>query len=324
MVVMAAVCMVVVLGFAALAVDLGMVVTAEAQLQNAADAAAFAGASQLAGEDYDGSLLEAFRFAALNTCMGRSVAVSAADAQLGTYDFDQSRFVSAPLGDPSGSNAIRVTARRGQFSLAGPLNLFFAGVFGRASAEAAATAIAAADNRLTGFDGAVHRVLMPFTIHPRVIAQAQDGVFNLYPNRPGEPDEPIPGNFGALDLDNSNPGTSVLSAWIEEGFPGVVEIPPSGHLLMGGAPGLRAPLASSVELRIGDVVLVLIHESVTDGGANAVYDIVSMLPVQILGVSGNGENLRIDAQLATLSSSGFLTGPTGAPCPSISKTVLVQ
>ena len=338
-VVLAAVFIIVLMGFAALAIDVGMIMTARAELQNVADAGVLAGVSQLLEENYDGAVGQASVFASQNTCLGQAVALGTGDIELGNYDFDSKVFT--PGG---GGSAIRVTARRSQGSTQGPLPLFFMGVLGPSVADVEASAIAAVDNRVTGFDGSVVGILMPFTVHQDVVGSSPTigYTFNLYPNQtttqggssPGNNgngngngnggSQQAPGNFGLVDLNSSNPGTNVLRSWIEEGYPGAIEIPPSGSWQADGEPGFRNTLQSSVEQRIGETVVVLVHNAVAGQGSNAVYTIVSLLAVEILSVDGNGVNLRIDARVAQVGSSGFITRSYGAPNVSVGKLVMVN
>ena len=342
-VVLAAVLIIVVMGFAALAIDVGMITTARAELQNVADAGALAGVSQLLEADYDGAVAQASAFGSQNTCVGQPVALGTGDIELGNYDLDSGTFTTVPGG---GGNAIRVTARRSQGSPQGPLPLFFMGLLGPSVADVEASAIAAVDNRVTGFDGSVVGILMPFTVHQDVVGVSPTVgfTFNLYPNQTttsggssggskgkGQDgsgglgaSQQVPGNFGLLDLDSSNPGTNVLRGWIEEGYPGEIEIPASGVCLVDGEPGFRNTLRSSVEQRIGDPVVVLVHSTVSGQGSNAVYTIVSLLAIEILSVDGNGINLRIDASVAQAGSSGVITRSYGAPNVSVGKLVMVN
>ena len=69
--IMVAVSMMVILGFAVLAIDVSMMLLARTQLKNAADAASLAGASALAldSSDTDGATAAAIRFAGLNVAI---------------------------------------------------------------------------------------------------------------------------------------------------------------------------------------------------------------------------------------------------------------
>ena len=333
-VILAAVFIVIVLGFAALSVDVGFIMTAEAELQNAADAGAMAGLSQLLEGNFDGAVSEAVNFASQNSCAGRPVGVATGDVVLGWYDFDQGTFTPVPGG--VGANSIRVEAKRTQNSVSGPLPLFFMGVLGTSVADIQATATAAVDHRVVGIDGSVASGVMPFAIHETIVGNppVPGRRFNLYPNSTSTNNgngngngnsTAAPGNFGLLDLNDSNPSVPILRDWIEDGYDGVVQIPASGQLLMPGTPGLRNTLRSSVADRIGDTVFIFVFTTLSGQGSNSVYTIVNLCPVLIHSVQGNGHaNLYIDVEIVEAGSSGIITSPTGAYNATTAKVLVVQ
>jgi hypothetical protein len=108
--------MVVILGFSAVAVDLGVVATARNQLQNAVDAAALAGASGLLVNE-DEATNRAITFAALNNCINERVIITEAN-------------VTFP-----GSDRVRVEAIH-------RIDLYFARVLGRNTTDVHAEAVA--------------------------------------------------------------------------------------------------------------------------------------------------------------------------------------
>lgn len=114
--------------FLGLAVDIGYMYVAKGQLQNAADAAALAGASRL--PDQDDARDKAKVFAELNPVVpgpDTKVAVSPDDITLGNWNATRS---SSPVdlrfqpGTPP-INAVKVQARRTEGSIGGPVDLFF-------------------------------------------------------------------------------------------------------------------------------------------------------------------------------------------------------
>lgn len=116
--VMVAVGLMVLLGVAALVIDLGYARYVQAQLQNAADAAAMAGAMRLDGTDEGvaAARATAAEIAALNIAAGDGVALdendgndAAGDIVLGSWDADAGAFV--PSTDPGEANAVQVRAR---------------------------------------------------------------------------------------------------------------------------------------------------------------------------------------------------------------------
>ena len=329
--VMAAVCLIVAMGFAALTIDIGMATTAQAQLQNAADAAVLAGVAPLATNEYYTAYAEAMAFGNANTCLAAGSGLSS--IVLGNYDHDTGQFQawSEAQWGTMPTNAIKVTAARGQGEPAGPLPFAFAGILGGSDHRVAAESIAVADRRVVGFDGSVASLLLPFALSEAVAGcPPQIGrVVQLYPNLPDEEELVeaeiiVPGNFGLLDLNDSNAGTSVLSVWITDGYPLPVEIPEDGYLSVPGDPGLRNALKAAVEQRIGDTVVVLVYNGVAGQGSNTVYGCTSMVAVDILNVTGNGLDLSIGVRISQTSSSGFITKPGAPDNVSVARTSLAM
>jgi len=114
--VFAALIMTSMVGFAALSVDTGMILTADHQLQNAVDAAALAGASGLL-INQSAATSRALAVSALNSCLNQPVVLN-----------------SGNLSYPAG-NRIRVQANR-------PVNLFIARALGVNTANLNAVALA--------------------------------------------------------------------------------------------------------------------------------------------------------------------------------------
>ncbi|MHC4066046.1 MAG: pilus assembly protein TadG-related protein [Planctomycetota bacterium] len=172
----AAVFMTVLMGFAALAVDVGHLYVVKGELQRSADVAALAGASaftdnslheSLYGESPDYTLVtaegstRAALYAAQNPARGVVPLLGTNDIVFGWYDFDDP---SAPLDVGGQPNAVQVTARFTGDSPNGPVANFFAQVMGFFSTDVSARATAAFDDRFAGYTPDVPGVLTPFTI----------------------------------------------------------------------------------------------------------------------------------------------------------------
>lgn len=133
----------VLLGIAALAVDLGMLVAARTQLETAADAAALAAAKELAFGARDHAIRRAEEYAHHNLVLGQPVVLRAGnrnapeDVVLGFYDLPTHTFRPEDLLP----NAVEVTARRTQ-NRSTAVPTFFAAVFGRREVNVAAHSIA--------------------------------------------------------------------------------------------------------------------------------------------------------------------------------------
>ena len=130
------------LGFIALAIDLGAVMVARTQIQNAADAAAFAGARTLTGgvnSNMTQATTNGQNVAAANLIMGRSVPAANVTMTYGSYHYDPASQTFSPQFPPvapDSSDLAQATLTQGNTT-------FFAKVFGITSFNVAATSIAA-------------------------------------------------------------------------------------------------------------------------------------------------------------------------------------
>ncbi|MFO7956790.1 MAG: VWA domain-containing protein [Candidatus Brocadiia bacterium] len=128
--------------FCALTIDVGRIATANAQLQNAVDAAALAGASQLVGfvdEDAKTSAeTQARALAEANVVLGEPLTLGETDIKFGRYvPGPPPDFTPEEELDPGDRlDSVRVMGRRTTDSPDGDIPLLFAGIFGiRASAQ---------------------------------------------------------------------------------------------------------------------------------------------------------------------------------------------
>ena len=143
-----AICMTVVMGMAALAVDIGALYQAQAELQRAADGAALAAAGQMIADGVPDPQAAAYEAAAevaeRNPVLRTQVALDACtDVEFGRASYDEAsqRYVFETGGDIY--DAVRVTVRRTEGSQGGPIELMFARFLGHDSRglEARAAAV---------------------------------------------------------------------------------------------------------------------------------------------------------------------------------------
>ncbi len=174
----------VLLGVAALTVDVGQMYAARSELQRAADAAALAGASAYTTEEMmmvrmakggtDTLALirgyaqaRAQEMSSENNTLGAPTLVDAQDITPGWLNVYSATEPIVANPDPTKYNAVRVVARRQEHSGPnGPVPLFFAPILGKFVTDASASAVAVFDDRVSGFDPAAPGAanLLPFTI----------------------------------------------------------------------------------------------------------------------------------------------------------------
>lgn len=143
-----AVCLVVLLGFTALTVDVGYLYNARAELQRTADAAALAAVQELGGGKSDVLAMQSARqtaanYAAANTVLGQALVLEESDVVFGRAYLGEAgaKYTFEPGGTPA--NAVRVRARRTADSPNGGVPLFFARILGISQSDVSAQATAA-------------------------------------------------------------------------------------------------------------------------------------------------------------------------------------
>jgi Flp pilus assembly protein TadG len=137
--VLAAVFLVVIVALAAYSIDTGRITVAHAELQDAADAAAMAGARGLSTSPTVARTRASY-VAGLNHAAGDSVSLIAQDIEIGTWNKETATFTVLPAEDESQGDAVRVTCRRSA-NQGNPLTLFFGSMFGASSTDVSASAV---------------------------------------------------------------------------------------------------------------------------------------------------------------------------------------
>ncbi len=183
---------------AALSLDIGYIILAEAQLQNAAEAASLAGAAELIDEGFlygDASFEDditfarnsAESFAQLNKADNRSLALRRNDENL-----PDGGIVAGYIEDPNDPNSpflteglsyynsVQVKASLSQ-DINGPLGLFFSAFAGTNTVQVSKQATATIDDRVIGFAlsdgpyGEENLMMLPFTILYDTWVEGMDG-----------------------------------------------------------------------------------------------------------------------------------------------------
>ncbi|MFO0912903.1 MAG: pilus assembly protein TadG-related protein [Pirellulales bacterium] len=140
--ILTALLLVILLGFAAFSIDTGYMLMARTQLQTAADSAALASAATM-GNDPAISTAAAKRFAEMNKIGARNVQLTSTDVEYGNWNAGTQAFT--PTGQGLG-NAVRIVARA-DAAHGGPVPLFFGKVFGRKFVNLEASAVAVTNPR---------------------------------------------------------------------------------------------------------------------------------------------------------------------------------
>ena len=239
----------VIIGFAALTVDVGTAYNVKADLQHAADASAIAGATALtsdammlarSGDDTAFSwtnteiIRRVHQISTQNGALGvQNLVTSQADILTGWIDLDSATSPVTTAVATSTFNAIQVSVRCAEESPNGAVQYIFAPIFGLNQTNLVATATAAFDDRFVGFvPSEGQNPFVPFTIHEDVyfaagpdafsyddatesVVGVGDGVteINLYPHA-----EIGNGNFGLVNIGTSSESASAVAEQIESGI----------------------------------------------------------------------------------------------------------
>ena len=359
--VLSLVMLVVLLGFASLTLDVGALYSTRADLQNGADAAAMAGASAYTlpemmslrmGKVTDSH--EVFQHAVARAqatgLNNRSFAaggtdIPAEDVELGWINLESATAEIDTGGSPDKFNAVGVITKRSTDSANGPVNFYFAPIFGKHSSNVSASAVAAFDDRFSGYDVSIPDTapLWPFTIEEKDYAQGLIAGSDLYSHDEENgvqaiadgisevqlyPYELAPGEYGLLNVGTPNHGVGPLSEQILYGIPSGQLLIETGYPHLSfyddaglprtyqitGNPGLKSSLQSSIETRIGDIVGIFLHDSVSGSGAGAVYRITGIRFARVMSVhlQGSSKDDGIWLQPVSYTGPGVKITP-GAP-----------
>ena len=311
---------------AVLAVDVGYLFTARANLQNGADAAAVAAAHELLesrfGGTGEGTARESARKEAQEiveaNCGGASTSVEFGEYTNGQFSaFDSS----------TPATGVRITAARDEKAPGGPLKTFFAPLLGMGTVEANADGIA--DMRYGIFK--ISSDLRPFSVPESAIEGVELGESFVFDIDHGEwtplwdDEEYAPGNFGWLNLDGGAQGTTELTNWILDGYPGMFSIDPdTGYIWLDGTCGVRSSLKDELQGRVGIPMFICVHDKVEGSGANADFRVVSFVGITITDVDLTGKDKEITCRLNRFARVPVCEVDGGMPRGNLVKVVLAE
>jgi len=161
-------------GLTGAAVDMGMVYSARGQLQNAADSAALAAASEMIGVDAGGmalaqpsaALAAAHYYTQAHKAVDVNLTMLESDFVIGKWDSDAGAFSYTGFSsDPNDLTAAEVTIRRDNQANT-PVSTFFARILGLSEVELSATSVAHRGNAGGVGDGDSE---VPIVISPETI-----------------------------------------------------------------------------------------------------------------------------------------------------------
>jgi hypothetical protein len=107
----------------------------------------------------------------------------------------------------------------------------------------------------------------------------------------------------------------MLTDYIQNGYDKEFVIPTDpGYMYVKGDPGMSNGFRSAMESRIGDTVLILVHDQVSGQGSNTSYRVPYLLAIELtaMDLTGAGGERYITGTIKSLESSNLVTTP-GAP-----------
>jgi Flp pilus assembly protein TadG len=286
--VLVAVAMVMLLGMAALVLDVGNWFRDKRRLQGTVDAAALAGAQQLP-DDSAAAQSQAMTYANKNggDVAGSSIVITS------QYQANDTISVSGQRNDP--------------------------GIFSKVIAITGADITAKATARVGPPAQALHVApMVVYCDHPLIQNCNNDHTPQFGVNTDMNYDPMgAPGAFGMLNLDGENGtvGTSKEAAWILTGFDKY--LPLGKYKSDPGAKFSSNNLQSALDQRIGTVLLFPVFKTLTGGGQTAEYDIIGWIGFYLTGYEVHGNGATLKGYFTTYIAEGLLAqhapGSGGVP-----------
>jgi Flp pilus assembly protein TadG len=291
--------LVVLLGMAALGIDVGSWYKAQRHDQAVADAAALAGSQALPDDPSQAQSL------ALDYANKNGMALNASDITFASH-------VSA-------NDTIKVTVSK-------PESTIFAKVFGIGSVQVGARAVARAG--LPGAARYVAPIVVPITnpmlqcTPPPCTDPTKIFLDNLH--NPGSGN--AAGSFALLDLipnDNGSVGSGILADWMlngnDEDMPlGIYEAVPSTKYNSSAFQG-------ALQAKVGDDVLFPVYQPpILLGGSNAQFNIIGWVAFHIDSQGAKGSSGELDGHFTTFLAQGLQAAPGGGVNTGVKVVQLVE
>jgi Flp pilus assembly protein TadG len=247
----------VLIGVAAMSVDVGSWYRQQRQAQAAADAAALAGAQALPADPTQAQVLAA-QYAESN---GGGVLPTGGIALRSDFEPNDTVVVKISKNVPS----------------------FFANLFAIDHATVTATAAARADvpNQVDGVAPIVVNKLHPLLSGPGCPC------FNVPTTLPLGKDG-APGAFGLVDLNGGSNANGDLASWIDTGYDGYLGL--GDYQSNTGAQFNSNGVQSALSDRLGTELLFPVYDTLSGNGANAEYDVIGWVGFHLTSFDAQGHS----------------------------------
>jgi Flp pilus assembly protein TadG len=337
----------VLLGFGALAVDVGVLSTVRAQLKTVADAGALAGARQLVSDkrldpsytpttEVASARSAAITLGQANVVLGQSAMVLSGDVAVGykrttPADPIDSTFTATTSAN---TNSVQLTATR-DGSHGGAVPAYFSRIWSSAGTTASVTSTATVEIfSIGGFTpGSTNTDLLPIAYSQSLwqdmfntpitdnysyspgggtygtVTSGHDGVpeTSVFPV-----DNAGPGNWGTFNIGVGNNSTNTLGDQIRYGVT-PAQMAAAGDITaptsFSGNPGISAGIKDDLAAIIGKPLAIALYDSSSGSGNNLTYHIVQYVAARIVAVDLTGNPMFVVVQPA------YVTDPTANPGP---------
>jgi Flp pilus assembly protein TadG len=276
--------LVVLLGMAALVLDIGSWYRADRSTQSTADAAALAGAQALPYDTANASSL------ALQYANKNGGGVSSGDVTI--------------MSGTGPNDTIKVTVHRAATGV-------FTKLFGVNSVSVGSKATARASLMRSA------QYVAPIGVnlkHPKLKGNASCPCFGAG----NETTLPLgkngaPGSFDLLNIDGSKGGTGgqTLADWIVHGYSGYLPI--GAYLSDTGAKWNDSLVQNALEQRMGTELLFPVYDTLSGSGANAVYHVVGWVGFHVTGHDASGNSGWITGWFTQVTWDGIESTGGGDP-----------
>jgi len=286
--VLTAVAMVMVLGMAALVLDVGNWFRDKRRLQGTADAAALAGAQQLPD----------------NAAAAKAMALS---------------YANQNGGDVAGANIVITSVYQANDTIAVKGQRNDSAIFSKVLGNVGANITAQAKARVGPPAQALHVAPMVVFCDHSLIQNCNNShtpQFNV-PTTMDYDDMGAPGAFGMLNLDGENGtvGSSKEAAWIDKGFDKYLGL--GKYKSDPGAKFESNNIRDALDGRIGTVLLFPVFKTLTGTGQNAEYDIIGWIGFHLTSYDVHGHSATLHGYFTQYIARGILAksspGSSGVP-----------
>lgn len=263
------------IGFAALAIDVGFLMAARNELQNAADSAALAGASQLArGKDDNTIKQAAINAAGLNEASKNNIILNNGDIELGKWNWN-SDSTDAFIKGATPFDAVKAKIENH------PVDLFFI-----SDRELGAKAVAIV-GPISGMRG-----LIPIAVTEDEAKELiKEGERIIYTKGKS------PGNWGTVDFDSPETpggpggGNPEIGDWLKNGYDGNINIGDKIYTETGVGKIVGGGNYDIVKDLIGEILIIPVIDQF--GKGMSISEVRSFVAIIIKEISGKGANTEI-------------------------------